>query len=239
MPGPGKVRHGLQRLQCWVGDGLDLLFPTSCLGCGRADFIWCPQCDASLERIGGQHCRICGRPLAALATCAECRGSPPPYRARSYAVYQGPLARAIVSLKYRPNRRLAEVMGAWLHEDYERAGWQASAIVPVPLSRQRQKRRGYNQAHLLALALRDRLPLPLHPNGLRRVLDTPSQVGLMPAERKSNVRGAFRADSASLSGQAVVLVDDLYTTGATLAACSTALLQAGAEQVFALTVARA
>lgn len=239
MPGPSGARQALRGVQRWVGEGLDLLFPTSCLGCSQAGFLWCPECDTSLERIGEQLCQICGRRLAGVTVCAECRRSPPPYRARSYAAYQGPLARAIVSLKYRPNRRLADLMGGWLQQGYEQAGWQAHAIVPVPLSRQRLKRRGYNQAHLLALALKDRLQLPVLANGLRRVLDTHSQVGLLPAERRRNVADAFRAEDRLWAGQRVVLVDDLYTTGATLAACATALQRAGAEQVFALTVARA
>lgn len=239
MPGASGGRQPLRGLQRWVGQGLDLLFPTSCLGCGQAGFLWCPVCDSSLERIGENLCRVCGRQLVGRAVCAECRRSPPPYQARSYAVYHGPLARAIVSLKYRPNRRLAELMGGWLHQLYELAGWQAQVIIPVPLSRQRQKQRGYNQAHLLALALRDRLHRPVLASGLRRVLDTPSQVGLLPAERKRNVAEAFQAEDRQWAGQQVVLVDDLYTTGATLAACATAVLRAGAERAMALTVARA
>jgi ComF family protein len=130
-------------------------------------------------------------------------------------------------------------MGAWLQEAYDRAGWPADLLVPVPLGRQRQKRRGYNQAHLLALALRDRLQVPVEPNRLRRVHDTPSQVGLLPSERRENVREAFRAEPGPWAGTHVILIDDLYTTGSTLAACAAALLEAGVGQVFALTVARA
>ena len=239
MPSPSAARQGLRGLQRWVGEGLDLLFPNQCLGCGRAGIIWCLECDSKLERIVDALCLVCGRPLGAPALCAECRRQPPPFRARSFAVYDGPLARAIVSLKYRPNRRLAGLMGGWLQQVYDRTGWQGDLVVPIPLGRERQKRRGYNQAHLLALALKDRLQLPVEANRLRRVLDTPSQVGLMPSERRENVRNAFRAEPGPWPGSGVVLIDDLFTTGATLAACATTLLQAGAEQVFALSVARA
>jgi ComF family protein len=222
-----------------VGQALDLLFPNQCLGCGRAGVLWCPVCDASLERIAVQLCGSCGRPLARRGICSECRRRPPPYQARSYAVYHGPLAKAIVSLKYRPNRRLANLMGGWLGRVYAEAGWQAQVIVPVPLGRQRQRRRGYNQAHLLALALREQLRLPVEAGRLRRVQETPSQVGLMPEERRENVREAFLADPGAGQNDSILLIDDLYTTGATLAACATALRQVGVAQVFALTVARA
>jgi ComF family protein len=130
-------------------------------------------------------------------------------------------------------------MGGWLQQAYQLAGWQAELLVPVPLGRQRQKGRGYNQAQLLALALRERLGIPVEAGKLRRVHDTPSQVGLMPGERHENVRDAFRAESGPWAGRTAILIDDLYTTGATLGACAAALLQAGAQQVYALTVARA
>lgn len=239
MSGSSAARPGLRGLQRWLGQGLDLLFPNQCLGCGRAGTIWCPACAGSLERIGGDLCLICGRRLAAPTVCSDCRRRPPPFRARSFAYYHGPLARAIVSLKYRPNRRLAQVMGTWLQEAYDQAGWPADLLVPVPLGRERQKRRGYNQAQLLALALKDRLGIPVEANRLRRVVETPSQVGLLPSERRENVREAFRADPGPWAGTDVILIDDLYTTGSTLAACAAALLKAGVGQVFALTVARA
>src|SRR3989304_2437069 len=186
MPTPRAARQGLRGLQRWVGEGLDLLFPNQGLGCGRAGIIWCLECDSKRERIVAALCLVCGRPLGAPALCAECRRQPPPSRARSFAVYDGPLARAIVSLKYRPNRRLAGLMGGWLQQVYDRTGWQGDLVVPIPLGRERQKRRGYNQAHLLALALKDRLQLPVEANRVRRGLGTPSPVGLLPSERREN-----------------------------------------------------
>jgi ComF family protein len=157
---------------------------------------------------------------------------------RSYAQYEGPLLRALLHLKYRPNRRLAAVFAGWLSDLLKREGWRVSNIVAVPLAASRLRQRGYNQAGLIAHALSRMIELPYDAGALRRIRETPSQVGLDPAERWLNVAGAFKARSHE-QGHVVLIVDDLFTTGATLAACTSALLENGAEQVYGLTVARA
>lgn len=159
--------------------------------------------------------------------------------ARSYAWYRPPLVRAVLALKYRPDRRLARRMAGWLEEICRREQWRPDTLVPVPLSPQRQLQRGYNQAGLVASALAELLAVPLASEGLVRLRETRSQVGLDASQRADNVRGAFFADRAGVEGRAVLLVDDLFTTGATLAACAEALWDAGAVQVVAVTVARA
>ncbi|MGH2621431.1 MAG: ComF family protein [Anaerolineales bacterium] len=111
--------------------------------------------------------------------------------------------------------------------------------MPVPLSRSRFQQRGFNQAELLARGLAVRLELPLAAGLLRRARETRSQVGLDPSERALNVRNAFAAERGAFAGEAILLVDDLYTTGATLAACARAALASGADRVFGLTVGRA
>lgn len=162
-----------------------------------------------------------------------------PLIARSYARYQGPLVRAVLHLKYRPNRRLARRMAEWLAEICRREAWPLELVLPVPLSRRRQRFRGYNQAGLVASALAELLQVPFSADGVWRVRETRSQVGLDLALRARNVRGAFQADPGVIQGRAVLLVDDLFTTGATLAACAESLWAAGARQVFAVTVGRA
>ncbi len=109
----------------------------------------------------------------------------------------------------------------------------------MPLAKQRERRRGYNQASLIASALAEVLGLPLENNGLSRVRETRSQVGLDPVSRLRNVQNAFKARPGSVEGHAVLLVDDLFTTGATLSACAAALTDAGAREVFGVTVGRA
>jgi ComF family protein len=158
---------------------------------------------------------------------------------RSYAVYEGPLLRALLHLKYRPNQRLAVVFADWLQGIYDRESWQAGIITSVPLATSRLHQRGYNQTELIAGALSKAIELPYDPRALQRSRDTPSQVGLLPTERRSNVSGAFSASPKIGNRQSILLVDDLVTTGATLSACASALLSAGARQVFGLTVARA
>ena len=158
---------------------------------------------------------------------------------RSFARYSGRVTQALLHLKYHPDRQLAAVMGVWLEELYEREGWRAEVIVPVPLSKQRAQKRGFNQAALLADALSSRIDLPVDSSSLRRVEDTRSQVGLDPHERWKNVEHVFGARSQSLKDMDVLLVDDLFTTGATLSACAEAIRASGARSVLGLTVARA
>lgn len=130
-------------------------------------------------------------------------------------------------------------MAGWLDELCRREQWPVDVVVPVPLSPRRQRERGYNQAELVASALAELLQVPLACGGLRRTRETRSQVGLDVASRAQNVHGAFQADPTVVRGRAVLLVDDLVTTGATLAACAEALWAAGSAHVFAVTVARA
>ncbi|MGD8812988.1 MAG: ComF family protein [Anaerolineales bacterium] len=149
------------------------------------------------------------------------------------------MIRALLQLKYRPNHRLAKVFAFWLQRVFQRENWQASMVVAVPLAVSRQRQRGYNQVALIASALARMLELPYDEGALRRIRETPSQVGLDPTERWSNVSGAFRSCLFEEPPQSVLLVDDLMTTGATLAACASALKLQGVKQVFGLTVARA
>ncbi len=233
------ARPGWRWLRRCLEAGVDLLFPPACAGCGRPGSEWCPECDARLARLRGRLCPQCGDPLPGHHTCPRCRGSDLPLIARSYAWYREPLVRAVLQLKYRPDRKLARRMGGWLEEICRRERWQPDVVIPVALSPQRQRQRGYNQAELVASALAGLLAVPLAVEGLVRTRETRSQVGLDASQRADNVRGAFRASPAWVEGRAVLLVDDLFTTGATLAACAEALRAAGAVQVFAATVARA
>jgi predicted amidophosphoribosyltransferase len=154
---------------------------------------------------------------------------------RSYARYRGPLRRALPHLKYRPNDRLAAVMGEWLVSIARREGWHPTLIVPVPPAPER-RRHGYNQAALIAAHLAASLDLPSSEAALTRMRETGSQVGLDGDARQQNVAGAFHADARILRKSVVCLVDDLCTTGATLMACGRACVEADARAVYGLTV---
>lgn len=176
---------------------------------------------------------------AAVGKCPRCSEQALRLHARAYAWYQPPLDSAILRLKYRRDTRLANVMAGWLTELYRREDWNAELISAVPLSASRLSQRGYNQASLLGRALGARLGVPFDDQVLRRTRETGSQVGLNAAGRRLNVAGAFAAESTLSAGRSVLVVDDLFTTGATLEACAEALLAAGARIVYGLTLGRA
>jgi ComF family protein len=163
----------------------------------------------------------------------------PGLKVASYARYRGPLVKALLYLKYRPETRLAAEMGSWLADCLADLDDAVDMIVPVPLAQERLKARGFNQAALLSQALSDRVHVPHQPSVLRRVQETPSQVGLTAQQRHRNVADCFLGRSESCAGKSILLVDDLLTTGATLSACAQALHASGASRVFALTVGRA
>jgi ComF family protein len=179
-------------------------------------------------------------PLSHPGLCPTCHDYPPPYEAiRSWVVFEGPIRHAIHTLKYGRNVALGDALTPYLAEYASELGWRVDMVVPVPLGRQRMKERGYNQVGLLAMPLAVIQGWHYSPQVLTRVRETRSQVGLSPIERKENISGAFRADPALVAGKAILLMDDVVTTGATLAACSEALVKADAQIVYALTLARA
>jgi ComF family protein len=148
---------------------------------------------------------------------------------------------AVHELKYRSRRRVAgrlsETMLGLPRVRRLLAG--AAALVPVPLHPRRKRKRGFNQSELLAQELGGRTGIRTAAGALVRRNDTPPQTGLSAAARRANVRGAFAVRHVSqIAGRAVVLVDDVFTTGATASACARALLAAGAREVRLLTVAR-
>lgn len=149
--------------------------------------------------------------------------------------------RLIIELKYQDETRLAAVFGPWLAAAGRELTETADLIVPVPLHYWRFVKRRYNQAALLAKALARHSSCAAMPDALIRVRGTSPQTGLRNRERERNVRGAFRVHprhADSIRGKTVVLVDDVYTTGATLRACAKALLLSGAASVRAVTLAR-
>jgi ComF family protein len=238
MPGH-SARLGLRWLQRWLEAGVDLVYPPRCAGCGAVGSDWCPTCDGRLTRITAPICRGCGRPLERGLHCPDCRRQPMSVQARAYAVYTGPLVPALLQLKYRPNQRLAAVMSGWLEELVRRERWTIDLVTAVPLSDQRRSVRGYNQAGLVARKLSQRIGVEFADDALTRTRDTRSQVGLDPGARAANVEDAFRASPEKVEGHNVLIVDDLFTTGATMIACHAALVEAGAGQVRAIAVGRA
>lgn len=191
-------------------------------------------------------CDVCGLPFKGNITgpfiCADCRDTPPGFDyARSVMVFDGPVREAIHQYKYHQafwlEKRLADWLMAAAAPALRAGDWQA--IVPVPLHPVKERERGFNQAERLARHLSRATGLPLNTKALRRVKHTTSQTRLTRAQRADNLRGAFAVVSGERrSGERLVLVDDVMTTGATLNAAATALRRAGAEAVCAWTLAR-
>jgi ComF family protein len=233
----------------WVVALLDLVFPAVCpacgatLGAGRHDPL-CGACWTAIPRIGVVRCRRCGA-LDAPAdgdradSCPACAGLTFPFDyARSAALYRGPVREAIHAFKFRGKRALARPLGDLVLEQAGDALLpDVAALVPVPLTRARRAERGFNQAALLAERVARGCGLRVEPGWLRRVRATAPQSDLSAAEREANVRGAFLAAPA-VAGRHVVIVDDVFTTGATMRECARALRAAGARRVGVLTVAR-
>jgi ComF family protein len=213
---------------------LDLAFPAACAGCGREGEPLCiacrPSLDARLDLPGGTPIGLPADlplPLLQLEWCAP---------------FAGPVRAALHQLKYAGERRLAGPLGEAVARRWNRVGRGATVVVPVPVHGQRERSRGYDQAALIAETAAARLELPFV-RALERHRATIAQFELDRDARSSNVAGAFRVASSSpgpsmVAGRWVLLVDDVVTTGATLAACAEALETAGAVAVSAIAVAR-
>lgn len=154
-------------------------------------------------------------------------------------MFEGPIRHALHKLKYRRNVTLGDALAGHLNGYVRQLGWPIDLVIPVPLGRQRMKERGYNQIGLVALPMAVMSNWSYSSRALVRARETRSQVGLTAAERKTNVSGAFSADSRCVSGRTILLMDDVATTGATLSAAASALLDGGARAVYGLTIARA
>jgi len=153
--------------------------------------------------------------------------------------FEGPLQRALHRLKYKRDIILADSLAYLLSEAWRAYDFPRGVVMPVPLSVERLRERGYNQAGLLAQAFAELTHLPYRPAAAARVRHTVSQVKLSAPQRRENVAQAFAAQPRAVLGQTIILIDDVCTTGATLAACAEALRAAGATDVWGFTLARA
>ncbi len=240
-PGQRKLDSVGARLREGAAGWLARLLPQRCALCAAAaqQCALCETCRLALPALP-PCCPVCAQPSAGHAACGECLQKPPHFVATVAAhAYAFPLDRLIQALKYEHRLELALPLGDALADALRRAPGSftgVEAIVPLPLSRARQRERGFNQAIEIGRVVARRTGVPLA-RLLSRIAHAPPQASLPWRERRRNVRRAF-ACHHDLAGRHVAVLDDVMTTGATLDAAAAALVAAGAARVDAWVVAR-
>ena len=225
-----QLEHALMRSdsgnQSWlsqVGNWLiDLVFPPVCI-CGRVDNQFCADCLKELQRFPIAARSVSGDPLNGLA---------------STGLYAGILEQAIRAFKYEGATGLDQRLAERLQRTYDETAWSLDLIIPVPLANKRLDERGYNQSALLGACMSALCAIPCRSDFMRRIRETDQQARLTGEQRMANVKDAFEASDA-VKGLAILLIDDVVTTGSTLNECARVLKRKGAGAVYGLTVGRA
>ena len=218
----------------------DWLYPPHCAGCGHHGERFCASCLSQVVLITDVRCAFCGDKTSdGSSVCIKCnRNSVSFNAAASWAVYGGELRKAIHALKYRQDMALGAFFATFLIATIEKQGWNFDFVIPVPLSPDRMKERGYNQSELLSRPIAFYFQVPHSSMALIRIKDTGTQVNHTKIERDLMLKDAFYANPDKLNGRKVLLVDDIITTGSTINHCAKALKEAGTSEVYALSIAK-
>ena len=245
---PRRLARLAGALRSALGLAVDVALPQLCAACREpvGGEGLCAPCWSKLAFIAPPYCERLGIPFpfdtGPGVLSMEAIADPPAYRRARAAVRYDDIARKLVhAFKYGDRLDLAPAMGRWMTNAGRELLAEADAIVPVPLHWRRQWARRFNQSALLGEVIGKASGVGVAHAALKRIKATPQQVGLSQAERAQNVQGAFRvppAAKAAVAGRKLLLVDDVLTSGATVDACSRALLRAGAVQVDVLVFAR-
>lgn len=228
---------------------LQALYPSNlkCIVCGceldqtcRGDI--CQSCYNNLLKSGEKVCEKCGETLDSLAKyCLNCKKSVTKsfLVARAPFLYDGDIVKLIHELKYDSKAYIGEYLSEFLVDEYLKDKFNADFVVPIPLNPKREKQRGYNQALMLCKAFSTELNMQVDSTNLIRVVDTPTQTALNKEERMHNLEHAFCiVDKKLFKGKNILLIDDVYTTGATMDEASKTLIKSGgANAVYCLSVA--
>lgn len=234
-----QSRHLKDEVYELGGKFLDLLFPPRCVNCQKHIGALCSNCLATVNPITTPVCARCGSELnSPHESCSHCRSYPLQITQMRAAVWhEGAVREAIHALKYRRRRDTLAPLGSFLAGYLKQSNLSFDLLTSVPLYPRRQVERGFNQAELLAQETA-RLTRSMYIPVLECTRATADQVVLDAKARYANVRGAYRVCGASVKGKAIVIIDDVCTTGATFDACAQPLLESGARAVYGLAVAR-
>lgn len=241
----------------------NLIFPAECRLCPnplktiRERYI-CFDCLGKIEPLGSPMCEKCGKPLASSFNlvqhplCRQCRTMKRYFiSARAVGTYEGVLKKAIWLFKYEGKTGLQDALGSLMIDRINQLGWANKVdplsikregidiIIPVPLHKAKLKSRGYNQSDILATFISKKMNIPISRNNLKRIKATITQASLRRKERIKNIHNAFCVQQPEkFSGKRILLIDDVFTTGATSNECSRILKQAGSSDIFILTLSR-
>jgi ComF family protein len=257
MPDEASMLTGKERVPMivdelhWIKESLlSLLFPRLCHFCDSLAALrstsLCEPCQEALKPIGPGICSQCGLPFAGLAKdrgmlCGRCLTHPPPYsRARYGFMYMDGLKEGIVRFKYGGRLYLGTTLGKLLVDAFSRSFSELDhdVIVPVPIHRKRLVARGFNQVIVMGEHLSRATGIPMDRSCFEKIRDTPPQVGLTRQERLKNLHKSFEViRQSAIAGKRVLLIDDVATTGSTIAEAAKTLLAAGAARADALVLA--
>ncbi len=222
---------------------LDIFYPKKCIFCGEvlsfgSENVLCNSCTDKVHTIG-EYCERCGKEIDPKETlCSDCKHPLHFFdKGRSVFVYEDEVKNAILDMKYHEKMYLSEFFAKLLYDLFaSELAWDIDVVVSVPLHKARFRKRGYNQSELLARAFASLAGIKYKNDILKKVKNTHSQQELSREERLKNMMGTFEARPNKVYSK-VLIIDDVYTTGSTIDACSKALLDNGYKEVYFLTIA--
>ncbi len=220
---------------------LDILYPRRCPICQevvkkRGEMI-CPSCRKEIAPIQEPVCKKCGKPImdAAEEYCCDC-GKMGHLYTRGLAVlpYTGKVRKSLHQIKFHNKKEYLDFYGPYMAEVLGKRilAWDAQALIPVPLHRSKRRKRGFNQAEILAVEVGRALGIPVRTDVVQRIRNTRPQKDLSLRERQNNLKGAFKIIQYDVKLKKIILVDDIYTTGSTIDGIAGKLLEQGAEEVY-------
>lgn len=232
----------------WVDFILDLIYPPRCIFCTSIIPIEkekgiCEECRKNLSFIKGKVCKKCGKPLEeslSKEVCSDCKENPPGYeKGQAVFIYEGLVKDMIYRFKYGGHREYAKYLGKLMAIQIKEEGIRGDIdlIIPVPIHSGRKKKRGYNQCEELAKVISKELNIPMETSILIRAKETRPQSGLSTIQRKNNMKNAFKLnDNLDICHKNILLIDDIYTTGATINSCSKLLRKKKINKVYFSTL---